>query len=328
MQQQPLGRLATIRLGLEGPTVGVQGLGCMGMSEFYGDTDAAEARATLERALELGVTLFDTADMYGLGDNERFLGPFVRAHRSQVVLATKFGYTRTPQAPDDWSLSNRPEYIRRAVDQSLARLGIDAIDLYYMHRRTPEVPIEDSVGAMAELVKAGKVRALGLCEVSAEELRAAHAIHPIAALQSEWSVFSRQIEQSVAPLAASLGIGIVPFAPLGRGLLTGAGFAGGLAVDDSRRYFPRFSPENQAANQRLVAALDALASHRGISSAQLALAWLYARARQLGVNMVPIPGTRRRSRLSENVAAAAIALDAQELAALEPLAQAVQGAAI
>ncbi|MBP7351532.1 aldo/keto reductase [Comamonas sp. UBA7528] len=326
--QHPIGRLSPVQLGSNGLQVGAQGLGCMGMSEFYGDTDVAEARATLSHALDLGVTLFDTADMYGLGANESFLGPFVRAHRSQVVLATKFGYTRSPEAPDDWSLSNRPEYIRRAVDKSLARLGIDVIDLYYMHRHTPEVPLEDSIGAMADLVRAGKVRALGLCEVSADELRQAHSIHPIAALQSEWSLFSRQIEESIAPLAASLGIAIVPFAPLGRGLLTGAGFAGGLATNDFRRHFPRFSTENQAANERLVTTLDTLAARRGISSAQLALAWLYARARQLGVNLVPIPGTRRRSRLAENVAAAAIRLDEPELAALDPLAKAVQGEAI
>ncbi|MDH1701840.1 aldo/keto reductase [Comamonas terrigena] len=326
--QQPIGRLPTVRLGAKGPLVGVQGLGCMGMSEFYGATDVVEARSTLDQALELGVSLFDTADMYGLGGNERFLGSFVQAHRSQVVLATKFGYTRSQEAPDDWSLSNRPEYIHSAVDKSLMRLGIDTIDLYYMHRRTQDVPLEESIGAMADLVKAGKVRALGLCEVSAEELQAAHAIHPIAALQSEWSVFSRQIEQTVAPLASSLGITIVPFAPLGRGLLTGTGFTGTLATDDFRRHFPRFSADNQAANQHLVATVDTLASRRGISSAQLALAWLYARARKLGVSLVPIPGTRRRSRLTENVTAASITLDDHELAALEPLAQAVHGAAV
>lgn len=300
----------------------------MGMSEFYGATDLAQARATLDQALDLGVTLFDTADMYGLGANESFLSDFVRGNRSQVVIATKFGYTRTPADPDDWSLSNHPAYIRRAVEQSLARLKIDVIDVYYMHRRTPDVPLEESVGAMADLVAQGKVRALGLCEVSADELRRAHAIHPIAALQSEWSLFSRTIEQQVVPAASSLGITVVPFAPLGRGLLTGKGFSATLGANDSRRSFPRFQRQNQEANAQLVATLDALALRKGISSAQLGLAWLYARARQLDVALVPIPGTRRPARLSENVGAASVSLTDDELAAIAPLAEAVKGAAV
>lgn len=320
--------LPKIRLGTDGPLVGIQGLGCMGMSEFYGATDLAQARATLDQALDLGVTLFDTADMYGLGANESFLSDFVRGNRSQVVIATKFGYTRTPADPDDWSLSNHPAYIRRAVEQSLARLNIDVIDVYYMHRRTPDVPLEESVGAMADLVAQGKVRALGLCEVSADELRRAHAIHPIAALQSEWSLFSRTIEQQVVPAASSLGITVVPFAPLGRGLLTGKGFSATLGANDSRRSFPRFQRQNQEANAQLVATLDALALRKGISSAQLGLAWLYARARQLDVALVPIPGTRRPARLSENVGAASVSLTDDELAAIAPLAEAVKGAAV
>jgi len=320
--------LPKIRLGADGPLVGIQGLGCMGMSEFYGATDLAQARATLDQALDLGVTLFDTADMYGLGENESFLSDFVRGNRSQVVIATKFGYTRTPADPDDWSLSNHPAYIRRAVEQSLARLNIDVIDVYYMHRRTPDVPLEESVGAMADLVAQGKVRALGLCEVSADELRRAHAIHPIAALQSEWSLFSRTIEQQVVPAASSLGITVVPFAPLGRGLLTGKGFSATLGANDSRRSFPRFQRQNQEANAQLVATLDALALRKGISSAQLGLAWLYARARQLDVALVPIPGTRRPARLSENVGAASVSLTDDELAAIAPLAEAVKGAAV
>jgi len=320
--------LPKIRLGADGPLVGIQGLGCMGMSEFYGATDLAQARATLDQALDLGVTLFDTADMYGLGANESFLSDFVRGNRSQVVIATKFGYTRTPADPDDWSLSNHPAYIRRAVEQSLARLNIDVIDVYYMHRRTPDVPLEESVGAMADLVAQGKVRALGLCEVSADELRRAHAIHPIAALQSEWSLFSRTIEQQVVPAASSLGITVVPFAPLGRGLLTGKGFSATLTANDSRRSFPRFHRQNQEANAQLVATLDALALRKGISSAQLGLAWLYARARQLDVALVPIPGTRRPARLSENVGAASVSLTDDELAAIAPLAEAVKGAAV
>jgi len=320
--------LPKIRLGTDGPLVGIQGLGCMGMSEFYGATDLAQARATLDQALDLGVTLFDTADMYGLGANESFLSDFVRGNRSQVVIATKFGYTRTPADPDDWSLSNHPAYIRRAVEQSLARLNIDVIDVYYMHRRTPDVPLEESVGAMADLVAQGKVRALGLCEVSADELRRAHAIHPIAALQSEWSLFSRTIEQQVVPAASSLGITVVPFAPLGRGLLTGKGFSATLTANDSRRSFPRFQRQNQEANAQLVSTLDALALRKGISSAQLGLAWLYARARQLDVTLVPIPGTRRPARLSENVGAASVSLTDDELAAIAPLAEAVKGAAV
>jgi len=320
--------LPKIRLGTDGPLVGIQGLGCMGMSEFYGATDLAQARATLDQALDLGVTLFDTADMYGLGANESFLSDFVRGNRSQVVIATKFGYTRTPADPDDWSLSNHPAYIRRAVEQSLARLNIDVIDVYYMHRRTPDVPLEESVGAMADLVAQGKVRALGLCEVSADELRRAHAIHPIAALQSEWSLFSRTIEQQVVPAASSLGITVVPFAPLGRGLLTGKGFSATLTANDSRRSFPRFQRQNQEANAQLVATLDALALRKGISSAQLGLAWLYARAQQLDVALVPIPGTRRPARLSENVGAASVSLTDDELAAIAPLAEAVKGAAV
>lgn len=328
MQQKTSPELPQVRLGAGGPWVGSQGLGCMGMSEFYGATDSAEANATLELALDLGVCLFDTADMYGLGANESFLSPFVRAHRNRVVIATKFGYTRTKERPNDWGLSNRPEHIQEAVDRSLQRLGIEVIDLYYMHRRTPEIPLEESIGAMAELVTAGKVRALGLCEVSAEELRLAHAIHPIAALQSEWSLFSRKIEREVIPTAISLGVTLVPFAPLGRGLLTGQAFSAELARDDSRKHFPRFLPENRAANARLVATLDTLASARGISSAQLALAWLYAKGEQMGMALVPIPGTRRRERLEENLAATAIRLEAQEMVAIEPLAAAVQGMAV
>ncbi|ARN20650.1 aldo/keto reductase [Piscinibacter gummiphilus] len=326
--QNPSFELTRTRLGKDGPWVGSQGLGCMGMSEFYGVTDTAEASATLARALSLGVTLFDTADMYGLGANESFLAPFVRANRDRVVIATKFGYTRTPEHPDDWSLCNRPEYIRAAVDRSLQRLGVDVIDLYYMHRRAPDVPLQESVGAMAELVAAGKVRALGLCEVSATELREAHAIHPIAALQSEWSVFSRHIEDEVVPTAVSLGVTLVPYAPLGRGLLTGQAFSTTLSPDDSRQHFPRFQPGNRAANARLVAALDAMATARGVSSAQLALAWLQQKAAQMHATIVPIPGTRRRTRLEENVAATAIRLDADTMAALEPLAESVQGVAI
>jgi len=320
--------LPQVRLGGNGPVVGVQGLGCMGMSEFYGATDETEARATLERALELGVGLFDTADMYGMGDNERFLSPFVRANRDRVIIASKFGYARTPETPDDWSLDNRPEFIRAAVDRSLQRLGLDRIDLYYMHRRDPAVPLAESVGAMAELVAAGKVRQLGLCSVGARELREAHAIHPIAALQSEWSLFTRQIEASVIPTAAELGITVVPYSPLGRGLLTGAAFADELDASDSRRTFPRFAAENRDANMRLVGTIEALAAERGVMPAQVALAWVHEQGRRLGVSTIPIPGTRKRSRLEANVAAASLRLNNVDMAALEPLADAVRGIAV
>ncbi|MBL8266201.1 aldo/keto reductase [Steroidobacter sp.] len=309
-------------------TLGTQGLGCMGMSEFYGATDETEARATLERALDLGVVMFDTADMYGIGANETFLRPFVRAHRDRVVIATKFGYTRTPEQPNDWSIDNRPEFIKAAVDRSLARLGIDCIDLYYMHRRNPAVPLEESVGAMADLVTAGKVRWLGLCEVSADELLAAHAVHPITALQSEWSLFTRQIESSVLPAVKKLDVTIVPYAPLGRGMLTGQAFTQNLTDSDYRPQFPRFAAENRAANLRLVAKIEEAAAALGVTPAQLALAWLYAQSRKLGVKAVPIPGTRKRTRLEENVAAASLRLSDEVMAALEPLAAAVQGVAV
>lgn len=317
-----------VQLGQTGPLIGAQGLGCMGMSEFYGETDEAESRAALERALELGVTMHDTADMYGVGSNEEFLAPFIAAHRDRVTIATKFGYTRTPENPNDWSLDNRPEFIRTAVERSLKRLGVDVIDLYYMHRRDGVTPLEESIGAMADLVKEGKVKWLGLSAVSAEELRTAHAIHPIAALQSEWSIFTRDIEKDIVPAAASLGVTIIPYSPLGRGMLTGQAFAGGLSETDARQHFPRFSAENREANLRLVAKIEEIASAKGVTPAQLALAWLYAQSSSLNAKTVPIPGTRKRTRLVENLAAVSIELTNDEVAMLEPLAAAVQGIAV
>jgi aryl-alcohol dehydrogenase-like predicted oxidoreductase len=317
-----------VQLGQGGPMIGAQGLGCMGMSEFYGETNDAETRATLERAIELGVTMYDTSDMYGVGANEKFLAPFVAAHRDRVTIATKFGYTRTPENPNDWSIDNRPEFIRTAVDRSLKRLGVDVIDLYYMHRHDGVTPLEESIGAMADLVKEGKVKWLGLSAVSAEQLRAAHAIHPIAALQSEWSIFTRDIEKTVVPAAAELGVTIVPYSPLGRGMLTGQAFAGGLTGDDARQHFPRFSAENREANMRLVAKIEEIALARGVTSAQLALAWLYAQSESMNAKMVPIPGTRKRTRLAENVAAVSISLTDEEMGTLEPLAAAVKGIAV
>lgn len=324
----PLPTLPQVQLGADGPLIGAQGLGCMGMSEFYGATDQAQARATLELALERGVTLFDTADMYGLGANEEFLAPFARAHRGTALIATKFGYARTAERPDDWSLDNRPAFIRTAVENSLRRLGAEVIDLYYMHRRDPAVPLEESVGAMARLVEEGKVRWLGLCAVSAGELEAAHAIHPIAALQSEWSVFTRGIEAEIAPVAARLGTTLVPYSPLGRGMLTGRNFGAALEAGDARQHFPRFSADNLAANARLVAEIERLAVTLDATPAQLALAWLYAKAAALGVKAVPIPGTRKPARLEENLAALALHPPREALDVLDTLADAVQGIAI
>ncbi|MGW7362732.1 aldo/keto reductase [Streptomyces sp. NPDC054841] len=320
------GKLEKVRLGTEGPEVGLQGLGCMGMSEFYGDTDEAAARDTLDAALEAGVTLFDTADVYGRGVNEEFLRPFVKAHREEITLATKFAIVRTDD-PQFRGIRNDPAYIREAVEGSLRRLGVDVIDLYYMHRRDPAVPLADSVGAMAELVAAGKVRHLGLSEVTGAELREAHAVHPIAALQSEWSLFSRDVERSAVGAAAELGVGVVPYSPLGRGFLTGAFADAGtdLSESDFRRYLPRFTGENAAANAALLEPVKKIAAAHGATPAQIALAWVQQRASVHGVTVVPIPGTRKRTRLAENVAATRITLSADELAQLEPIAGQVVG---
>ncbi|GAB2645668.1 aldo/keto reductase [Nocardia goodfellowii] len=315
--------LPTTALGTDGIEVGVQGLGCMGMSEFYGESDLTESRATLERALELGITLFDTADIYGSGHNEEFLSDFVRANRDRVVLATKFGIIRKAEDPAYRGFDNSPGYIRESVDGSLRRLGVDVIDLYYMHRRDPQVPIEDTVGVLAELVAQGKVRALGLSEVTGDELRAAHAVHPIAALQSEWSLFSRDVERTAVPAAAELGVAFVPYSPLGRGFLTGK--LNTADPKDWRRQMPRFSGDNAAHNAELLGPLAAIAEARGITQAQVALAWVHAQADVHNLPVVPIPGTRSRNRLAENAAAATLALTADELATLEPIADKVAG---
>jgi len=321
-------KIETVELGTGGPRVGVQGLGCMGMSFAYGPTDSDEARATLERALELGVTLYDTADMYGMGENEKFLAPFLRAHRDEVVLATKFAISADPQDPTKRIIRNDPAYIRESVEGSLRRLGVDEIDLYYMHRRNPDVPIEESVGAMAELVAEGKVKHLGLSEVTGPELRAAQAVHPIAALQSEWSLFSRDIEQGVVPAAAELGVGVVPYSPLGRGFLTGAFVSADkeLTADDFRRTQPRFTGDNAAANAALLEPVRGIAEAHGATPGQIALAWLQHQATARGLAVVPIPGTRKRSRIEENAAATGIRLTEQDLALLEPIAGKVAGA--
>lgn len=324
-------KIETVELGTGGPRVGVQGLGCMGMSFAYGPTDADEARATLERALELGVTLFDTADMYGRGENEKFIAPFIQAHRDEVVVATKFAIAADPDHPDDRSkrvIRNDRPYIRQAVEGSLKRLGVDEIDLYYMHRRTADVPLEESVGAMAELVAEGKVKHLGLSEVTGSELRAAQAVHPIAALQSEWSLFSRDIEDGVVQAAAELGVGVVPYSPLGRGFLTGAFVSADkeLTKDDFRRTQPRFTGDNATANAALLEPVRKVADAHGVTPGQIALAWVQHQAAARGIAVVPIPGTRKRSRVEENTGATRIPLTEQDLALLEPIAGQVAGA--
>ncbi|MFJ4837219.1 aldo/keto reductase [Streptomyces sp. NPDC088746] len=321
------GKIATVQLADGGPQVGVQGLGCMGISEFYGTTDEPAARDTLEAALQAGVTLFDTADIYGSGANETFLAPFVGAHRDEITLATKFAIERRDDDPHYRGVRNDPAYIRQAVEASLRRLGTDVIDLYYMHRRDPLVPFAESVGAMAELVEQGKVKQLGLSEVTGDELREAHAVHPIAALQSEWSLFSRDVERSAVPAAVELGVTLVPYSPLGRGFLTGAfaDAAKDLGEDDFRKHQPRFTGENAKTNAALLEPVHKIAAAHGVTAAQVALAWVQQRAQVHGLTVVPIPGTRKRSRLLENVAATRLTLTQQELELLEPIAGQVAG---
>ena len=319
-------RIATVRLGDTGPETGVQGLGCMGMSFAYGPTDAKASRATLERALELGVTLYDTADVYGAGENERFLSPFFRAHRDEIVLATKFSMEIPPDDPTRRIIRNDAPYIRQAVEASLKRLDVEVIDLYYMHRRDVNVPIEETVGTMAELVREGKVKHLGLSEVTAAELRAAHAVHPIAAVQSEWSLFSRDIEARVVPAARDLGVALVPYSPLGRGFLAGSfSTADTLTADDFRRRQPRFTGENATANAALLAPIREVADAHGASLGQIALAWVQQQTTVHDLAVVPIPGTRKPSRVEENTAATRIELTEEELALLEPIAGQVAG---
>jgi aryl-alcohol dehydrogenase-like predicted oxidoreductase len=321
------GTIGTAALGDGGPEVGVQGLGCMGMSFAYGPVDADASRATLERALELGVTLYDTADAYGAGDNERFLSPFFTAHRDEVVIATKFALAIPPDEPTRRIIRNDAPYIREAVEASLKRLGVDVIDLYYMHRRDVNVPIEETVGVMAELVREGKVKQLGLSEVTAGELRAAHAVHPIAAVQSEWSLFSRDIEAKVVPAARELGVTLVPYSPLGRGFLTGSfvDAAQDLTADDFRRQQPRFTGDNAAANASLLEPIRTVAEAHRATLGQIALAWVQQRATVHGLPVVPIPGTRKPSRVEENTAATRITLTEDQLAQLDPIAAKVAG---
>jgi aryl-alcohol dehydrogenase-like predicted oxidoreductase len=305
--------LHTRSLGTSGLVVSAEGLGCMGMSEFYGAGDETESLATIHRALELGVTFLDTADMYGPFTNEELVGRAIAGRRDEVVLATKFGIVRTGD-PQVRSIRGDAAYVRDACDASLARLGVDHIDLYYQHRTDGGVPVEETVGAMAELVTAGKVRYLGLSEAGPDTLRRASAVHPIAALQSEWSLWSRDIEDGVVPTARELGIGIVAYSPLGRGFLTGQitspdDFADG----DFRKFMPRFTGDNFAHNIALVDRVRALAAAKGCTPGQLALAWVLSQ----GDDVVPIPGTKRRTYLEENVAAADVVLEPADLEAIE-----------
>ncbi len=312
------------RLGRDGPEVSALGLGCMGMSAFYGGRDEAESVRTLHRAVELGVTLFDTADMYGHGANEVLVGQALKPLRDRIFLATKFGNAWTPSG-ERAGIKGSPDYVRSACEASLRRLGLDVIDLYYQHRVDPTVPIEDTVGAMAELVRQGKVRHLGLSEASAATIRRAHAVHPIAALQSEYSLWSRELETAVLPVLRELGIALVPYSPLGRGALTGQlKSPDDLDKDDWRRSSPRFQSDSFAQNLALVERVRELAEAKGCTAGQLALAWVLA----AGDDVIPIPGTKKVRYLEENCAAAELTLSDAERRTLDAVfsAGAVSGA--
>jgi aryl-alcohol dehydrogenase-like predicted oxidoreductase len=306
----------TRTLGRPGLTVSVLGLGCMGMNYAYGPADRAESIATIHRALDLGITFLDTAEMYAAGENEKLVGEAIAGRRDEVVLATKFGILLDPDTMRPIGVNGSPDYVRAAIDGSLTRLGVDHIDLYYQHRPDPNVPVEETVGAMAELVIAGKVRHLGLSEASAATIRRASAVHPITAVQTEWSLFSRDIEDTVVPTCRELGVGLVPYSPLGRGLLTGATASiDDLAADDFRRTQPRWQAGNLAANLELVDQVRSIAARYNATPSQVALAWVLAR----GQDVVPIPGTKRRDYLEENAGSLDVTLSVEDLARLSDL---------
>ncbi len=314
--------MESIELGNQGLVVSRQGLGCMGMSDFYGPGDDDESIATIHRALELGVTFFDTSDMYGPHTNEILVGKALTGRRDEAVIATKFGIERDPDEPTRRGVNGRPEYVRQACEGSLSRLGVDHIDLYYQHRVDPDTPIEETVGAMGELVEQGKVRFLGLSEAAPATIRRAHAVHPISALQTEYSVWSRDPEKEILPTLRELGIGFVPYSPLGRGFLTGTlRSLEDLDEADFRRYQPRFQGDNLAANVAIVEVVDELAQAKGCTPGQIALAFVHAAGR----DVAPIPGTKHQRYLEENVAALEVELTEEDLAVLDRVAPA-QGA--
>jgi aryl-alcohol dehydrogenase-like predicted oxidoreductase len=311
--------MQTTSLGTQGLVVSRQGLGCMGMSDFYGATDDAESIATIHRALELGVSFLDTSDMYGPYTNEQLVGRAIADRRDRAVVATKFGIIRDPNDPTKRGINGRPEYVKQSCEGSLRRLGVDVIDLYYLHRVDPNTPIEDTVGAMADLVREGKVRFLGLSEAAPATIRRAHAVHPISALQTEYSIWAPEPEREILPTLRELGVGFVPYSPLGRGFLTGA-FKSPDALDakDFRRSQPRLQGENLEHNLAIVDVIEAVAREKGATPAQVALAWVHAQ----GDDVVPIPGTKRRKYLEQNVAALDVELTAEDLARLESVGQA------